>query len=44
MSTVTHDSVHAALPRAGRGETIFGVVAVVVVVLVLIAKLAGLFG
>jgi hypothetical protein len=43
MSTITRESSHIPLPEAGRGETIFGIVAVVVAVLAIIAKLSGLF-
>ncbi len=43
MSTITRESLHIALPQAGRGETIFGAVAVLVAILALIAKLSGLF-
>ena len=43
MSTITRESLHVALPEAGRGETIFGLVALLVAVLAIIAKVSGLF-
>ena len=43
MSTITRESLRIALPQAGRGETIFGAIAVLVAVLALIAELTGLF-
>ncbi len=44
MSTATRDSTRAPLPQVGRGEGIFGMVAVVVSILALIVKLSGIFG
>ena len=47
MSTITRESgsthTAATLPKAGRGDAIFGAVAVVISVLALIAKFAGIF-
>jgi hypothetical protein len=44
MSTITRGSARAALPAAGRGDAIFGAVAVLIAILALVAKMAGLFG
>jgi len=43
MSTVTPEQVRVALPQGGRGDLVFGIVAVLIGLLALIAKLAGLF-
>jgi hypothetical protein len=43
MATIPRESVSAALPQGGRGDLIFGVVAVVIGFLAIIAKVAGLF-
>jgi hypothetical protein len=45
MSTVTRESTRTpvALPSAGRGETLFGLLAVTVGLLALVAKFSGLF-
>jgi hypothetical protein len=43
MSTVTRESTPTALPSVGRGETLFGLLAIVVGLLSLLAKFSGLF-
>jgi hypothetical protein len=43
MATIPRESVSAALPQSGRVDLIFGVVAVVIGFLAIIAKLTGLF-
>jgi len=43
MSTVTREKVRVALPQGGRGDFVFGVIAVLIGVLALVAKLSGLF-
>jgi hypothetical protein len=45
MSTITRESTRTpvALPSVGRGETLFGLLAVIVGVLALVAKFSGLF-
>ena len=46
MSTVTRESTRTpvALPSIGRGESLFGLLAVAVGLLSLAAKVSGLFG
>jgi hypothetical protein len=46
MSTIAKESGRApvALPSVGRGESLFGLVAVVIGVLALVARFSGLFG
>jgi hypothetical protein len=46
MSTITRDQAQppVALPAVGRGETLFGVLAIATGVLALVAKFSGLFG
>ncbi len=43
MSTVTREKTPVALPQSGRGDLVFGIVAVLIGLLALVAKLAGLF-
>lgn len=46
MATITRESAQApvALPSVGRGETYFGLLAIVVGLLALLARFSGLFG
>ena len=46
MSTITRESgrTQAALPPVGRGESLFGLLAVVLGLLALAARFSGLFG
>ncbi len=43
MSTITRDTAQAPLPHTGRGETLFGLLALVVGFLAVLAKVLGLF-
>jgi hypothetical protein len=43
MATIPRETITAALPQTGRGDLIFGVLAVVVGLLAILAKLTGLF-
>ncbi len=46
MSTITRDASQApvALPQAGRGDALFGAMAVLVGLCAVVAKVSGLFG
>jgi hypothetical protein len=46
MSTITREQAQApvALPSVGRGETLFGALAIGVGMLAFVAKFSGLFG